>query len=287
MTDAIIRIGRSTVQHGPFNDRVYLMKLVRKDFPGILDRLDELAEREDYSKIFAKVPEWAREEFNRRGYREEAAVPGLFAGGRKGIFFGKYRDPRRRREGEGERVREILRTARSKADEEASAELPEGFVLRAAEPQDTPAMAEVYREVFATYPFPIHDPAYLRATMAENVRYFGVWREDQLAALSSSEIDAGGGNVEMTDFATRPPYRARGLANALLGHMEEEMRREGMETAYTIARAYSFGMNITFARSGYRYGGTLVNNTNIFGRLESMNVWYKDLSEESGSSGAV
>lgn len=277
MTDAIVRIGRSTVQHGPFNDRVYLMKLARRDFPTILDRLDELAEREDYSKIFAKVPEWARDEFNRRGYHEEAAVPGLFPGGRKGLFFGKYRDPRRRREEEQERVGEILRTARSKAEAEPAAELPAGFALRPAEPRDAPEMAEVYRQVFATYPFPIHDPDYLRSTMEENVRYFGVWQGEELAALSSSEIDAGGGNVEMTDFATLPDYRARGLANALLQHMEEEMRREGLETAYTIARAYSFGMNITFARGGYRFGGTLVNNTNIFGRLESMNVWYKPL----------
>ncbi|MBE0596775.1 MAG: putative beta-lysine N-acetyltransferase [Desulfuromonadales bacterium] len=277
MTDAIIKIGRSTVQHGPFNDRVYLMKLTRKDFPAILDRLDELAEREDYSKIFAKVPEWARDEFQRRGFQEEAAVPGLFAGGRRGLFFGKYRDPLRRKEGEKEKVREILLTARGKAEEELIAELPAGFALRPAEARDAPAMAEVYRQVFATYPFPIHDPAYLRSTMAENVRYFGVWQGDDLAALSSSEIDADGGNVEMTDFATLPDYRAQGLANALLGHMEEEMRQEGVETAYTIARAYSFGMNITFARSGYLFGGTLVNNTNIFGRLESMNVWYKSL----------
>lgn len=277
MTDAIVKIGRSTVQHGPFNDRVYLMKLARKDFPAILDRLDELAAREDYSKIFAKVPEWAREEFLRRGFQEEAAVPGLFAGGRKGLFFGKYRDPRRRQEGEQEKVREILRTARSKADEEPAVELPAGFALRPAEPQDAPAMAEVYRQVFATYPFPIHDPAYLRATMEENIRYFGIWQGGDLAALSSSEIDADGGNVEMTDFATLPDYRSQGLANALLERMEKEMRQEGVETAYTIARAYSFGMNITFARSGYLFGGTLVNNTNIFGRLESMNVWYKSL----------
>jgi len=36
-------------------------------------------------------------------------------------------------------------------------------------------------------------------------------------------------------------------------------------------------MNITFSRMGYRYSGTLLNNTNISGRLESMNVWYKFL----------
>ncbi|HOM70936.1 MAG TPA: putative beta-lysine N-acetyltransferase, partial [Armatimonadota bacterium] len=51
-----------------------------------------------------------------------------------------------------------------------------------------------------------------------------------------------------------------------------------MKTAYTIARSLSYGMNITFAKQGYQYAGTLTNNTNICGHMESMNVWYKHLT---------
>ena len=47
------------------------------------------------------------------------------------------------------------------------------------------------------------------------------------------------------------------------------------QTWYTIARALSAGMNITFAKAGYRYAGTLVNNTDISGTIESMNVWWR------------
>jgi hypothetical protein len=36
-------------------------------------------------------------------------------------------------------------------------------------------------------------------------------------------------------------------------------------------------MNATFAKAGYSFGGTLINNTNISGDIESMNVWYKNL----------
>ena len=36
-------------------------------------------------------------------------------------------------------------------------------------------------------------------------------------------------------------------------------------------------MNITFAKHGYSFAGTLTNNTQISGQLESMNVWYKAL----------
>ena len=55
------------------------------------------------------------------------------------------------------------------------------------------------------------------------------------------------------------------------------MRQKNMRTAYTIARAISPGMNITFAKAGYKFSGTLINNTNISGGIESMNVWYKSL----------
>jgi hypothetical protein len=57
----------------------------------------------------------------------------------------------------------------------------------------------------------------------------------------------------------------------------EEMRAAGMKTALTIARALSYPINATLARAGYAWGGTLVNNTNICGGFESMNVWYRAL----------
>ena len=81
----------------------------------------------------------------------------------------------------------------------------------------------------------------------------------------------------MTDFATLPEYRGRHLATALLRRMEQQVKQRGIQTAYTIARAVSYGMNITFAKTGYAFAGTLANNTNICGNLESMNVWYKHL----------
>jgi putative beta-lysine N-acetyltransferase len=83
--------------------------------------------------------------------------------------------------------------------------------------------------------------------------------------------------AEMTVFATSPVCRGRGLATYLLAHAEAAAEKVGVKTAYTIARAYSAGMNITFARNGYTFSGTLTHNTQISGKLESMNVWYKAL----------
>jgi putative beta-lysine N-acetyltransferase len=92
-------------------------------------------------------------------------------------------------------------------------------------------------------------------------------------------MDVGNSNVEMTDFATLPDHRGRGYSYYLLKKMEEKMHEMGIITAYTIARARSYGMNTVFSRSSYSYAGTLVNNTNISGSIESMNIWYKRLDQ--------
>jgi putative beta-lysine N-acetyltransferase len=88
-------------------------------------------------------------------------------------------------------------------------------------------------------------------------------------------MDKENRNAEMTDFATLPEHLGNGLAVHLLNFMEPEMQKRGIATLYTIARAISPGMNITFAKCGYIFGGTLINNTQISGSIESMNLWYK------------
>jgi putative beta-lysine N-acetyltransferase len=118
--------------------------------------------------------------------------------------------------------------------------------------------------------------------MREGVRYFCIRLQGDIVAMAAAEVDAEAENVEMTDFATRPEWRGRGLAGALLRHMDGNMRADGIRTAYTIARATSRGMNAVFEHNGYRYAGFLKNNTQIGGTIESMTVWYKRLAGEGG-----
>jgi hypothetical protein len=59
--------------------------------------------------------------------------------------------------------------------------------------------------------------------------------------------------------------------------MEKRMRKAGIKTPFTIARLNSLAMNKTFLKLHYTYAGTLVKNTNIAGKIESMNVYYKHL----------
>jgi putative beta-lysine N-acetyltransferase len=266
------------IQHGPLNDRIYLMKMGDAQPERLADGLLRKAADSGYSKVFAKIPESAEGPFLDAGFQKEARVPGFYDGIEPAAFLGYYLDNRRRREENPEQLDAIRDMSR---DQPPSTDCPplqdESFSFRPLVPRDTGKMSDIFQKIFPTYPFPIHDPAYLLGTMESHVAYFGIEAARKLVALASSELDRKNKNAEMTDFATLPQWRGNRLGRHLLFRMEEALKAEGIKTAYTIARAVSPGINITFSKNGYEYGGRLINNTNISGRIESMNIWYKPI----------
>lgn len=277
MPDKIEKIGQSIIQHGVENDRVYLMKLEKKDADNIVPVVEEIAQKNHYGKIFCKVPEWARDFFSGHQYRMEAHIPKFYQGKTHVYFMSKFLKPNRlRMNGDVKsKMRSFLNLAKSKADGYSVLNLQPEFKIKKLKDSNAAELAKLYDQVYDSYPFPITKIDYIKKTMKSNVDYFGVFFDKKLIAASSSEKDMDAANTEMTDFATLTGYRGLGLATALLQTMEPEMKKLKIKTYFTIARALSPGMNITFARSGYRYSGTLINNTQIAGHIEPMNVWYK------------
>lgn len=277
VTDTVQQIGNSIVQHGHLNRRVYVIRLSRDDIPDIILSLDALAEKEGYSKIFVKVPESSRAIFTNAGYAMEAAVPSFYQGQENAVFMAKYPDPQRMIVTDPQRIADVLSVAFGYIQNDYTPQLPPGFSLMHPHLSDAEEMAVLFRSVFETYPFPTFDPDFITASMKEGVRYFCIRQSKRIVAIASCEINVDAQNAEMTDFVTDPQFRGRGLSANLLHAMEDEIKREDIRLAYTIARANSYPINITFARGGYEYGGMLPNNTNIGGTIESMNVWYKKL----------
>ena len=266
----------STIQHGPYNDRIYLMRLADRTSADFPQQLISLAEAKGYSKIFAKVSKDASAAFMQAGFMIEAEIPGFFSGRTGALFMGYYLKDARKQEDDVARLENILHIAQDKG--KTAVPPPDArFRLRQCLRDDVPAMAAIYQQTFASYPFPIHESAYLLETMQSHVAYFGAEIGGGLVALASAEMDRTASNVEMTDFATLPEQAGNNLSLHLLDRMEKAMQEQDISTAYTIARAASPAMNITFARAGYGFAGRLKNNTNISGRIESMNVWYKPI----------
>ena len=277
--DRMEKLGRSLIQHGPFNERIYLMKLDPADMPGLVDELLALARERSYTKIVAKVGAAHTAPFLAAGFRHEAFMPAFGPDGSDAFYMGLFLDPARADTFRPATVVAVINTALRKPRREASPEPPPGLSFRELGQDDAEAMAALYAEVFATYPFPILDPEYIRRTMRSHIFYYGLENADGLAALASMETDAVNKAVEMADFATLPPARGCGAAGFLLARMEQAAVDKGYRFSFTIARSTSFGMNICFARAGYAYSGTMVNNTQIAGQVESMNMWYKSLTD--------
>ena len=272
MVDKIETIHGSVIQHGFHNDRIYLMHLHGKTAGTLIPILDRMAKAHGYGKIFAKISADHWKAFKFAGYTKEAVIPSFFRGTTDGLFIAKFFSTERQmtnnqiKYGEMEGVSPI--------EEPTGKSIPP---IVACSPADAEALATIYRRVFKSYAFPIDRPEYLESMMRKNVFYFCIRDNQFIVAAAAAEIDSANMVSEMTDFATLPEYRGRGLAGSLLDRLDDEVRLRGMKTAYTIARADSKDMNRVFLNRAYRYAGRLINNTQIGGRIRSMTVWYKRL----------
>jgi putative beta-lysine N-acetyltransferase len=277
MQDNIEKIGKgSVIQHGNLNKRVYLMKLFEKDSPYIIQKINNLARKYKYSKIFCKVPAWAAPLFYANGFFLEAKIPRLYKNKEDGFFVSKFLNSDRLLQIETEQLYEFSKMLKEvKNQQEREQNQNNTYQVIKLDKSHFEDISAIYREVFESYPFPIYDSAYILKSIDQGVQYFGIKAQGNMVALASAEVDKNEQNAEMTDFATLPQHRGKGMAVILLNEMEQEMKKQGIKTLYTIARLNSVGMNRTFLKMNYTFSGTLIKNTNIAGKIESMNVYYK------------
>ena len=277
MVDKIETYQSSVIQHGKQSDRVYLMKLKEDNYSSVISYAEKLAQDNNYTKIVAKIPENLKNVFLSKGYKNEAFVENFFSGEKNLHFMSKFFSKQRELIQNKNELKNVQQKSILKIENKFVSDSPNNFEIRKLENSDIKAMIEVYKKVFSTYPFPIFDVEYLRKTMEKNILYIGAFSVEKLVALASAEMDFEHKNAEMTDFATLFEYRGNNLSFLLLKELEKEIKKIDIITCYATARANSIPMNLTFSKSGYIFGGRLVNNTGICGNIETMNVWYKNL----------
>ena len=277
MEDKIEQIGNSVIQHGKLNDRVYIMSLKKGDVSSVIDETNRLCRNKRYSKVFAKVPESLSEEFINQNYKVEAEIDNFYKGKEKCLFLSKFLIDERAIKKRVVNLDEVLKIAKSKSITSKTPVLGQHYVIKLLSEKNAVEMSELYKDVFDSYPFPIFDPEYLVETIKDNIEYAGIFYKNRLVSIASAEKYSDYLNAEMTDFATHPNFLGNSFSLVLLKFLETKLIKQNYKTLYTIARARSKAMNITFRKCGYNFSGTLVNNTNISGDIESMNVWYKKL----------
>ncbi len=277
MTDKIEKLLNSTIQHGPLNDRIYLLHLDERDAPDIIPALENLAKANHYTKILTKMPVNLGSFFIQRGYIQEARIPDFFNDGQALVFLSKFMTAERFQEQNPEQIRQVNALAQDNLKASHAAGRNRGHDVQACTPEDAVALSRLFAQVFQTYPFPVFEPAYLIQMMAEHTLYLCIRHQGRMIAAAAAESDAHHPGVEMTDFAVLPAWRGQGCASALLAKMETAMKRRGKRVSFTIARTRSLGINRLFKGHGHRFAGVLTNNTNIAGGIESMTVWFRKL----------
>lgn len=280
MYDKIEKFGKGSLfQHGSLNNRIYLMKLDKKDTDYILPFLSELAQRKGYNKIFCKIPSETASLFLARGYVLESIIPGFYKGIEDAFMVSKFLSPASLTKEETDSFKlfkNVIEEEKQKNTKKTV--IKSDFKLRRLKINDAETLSNIFRTVFKSYPFPVFDPEYIRKTMEkEDVYYYGAEKDGKIAGVSSCEIDPASLNAEMTDFSTLKEFKGNNLSLFLLKNMEKDLKEKGFKTLYTIARLNSVPMNKTFLRCNYSYSGTLIKNTNIAGSIESMNVYYKHI----------
>jgi putative beta-lysine N-acetyltransferase len=173
-----------------------------------------------------------------------------------------------------QKVMEIVEEDDKKAQ---VAPLPKGYTMRSATKEDAEEMARLYGRVFETYPTPMNDPKFVSQMMDNDVHFSIIEHEGKLISACSADVFTQFNAAEMTDCATLPEHRGKGLLSQQFIHLEKKMELQGVHTLFSMTRAVSVGMNLINARHDYSYGGRLIQNSNISGRLEDMNIWVKTL----------
>lgn len=155
--------------------------------------------------------------------------------------------------------------------------MPEGYTARKICNEHVNELVELYRNTFSSYPSPLLDIEYVHNVMQTHVTFYGVFVGDILVSAASAEVDHRNRNSEITDCATLPEHRGKGLLSNLIMLLEKEMWVQKIAALYSLARAGSYGMNAALCRLGYEYKGRFINNCHIGGRYEDMNLWVKNI----------
>ena len=261
-----------------YNRRLKVLDYQATDYRALAERLSWLAEANGYDKIFVKARRSDWQKFLCLGFMLEGILKYYYRG-EDAYVLSRFSSLERITSEYLIEESALIETLTRRPAAYTPAPLPDTYTIVRCDESHIPQLVTLYRRVFRTYPSPLTHPDYIQQTMRRSIIYRAVIDDrGQVISAASADVDEKHSNAELTDCATSARARGRGLMIHLLGRLEDDLRRQGIQTGYSLARARSQGMNRVFYRLGYEYSGRLINNCDIYGRFEDMNIWVKQLA---------
>jgi putative beta-lysine N-acetyltransferase len=149
------------------------------------------------------------------------------------------------------------------------------YSIRTATRRDIGEIVALFSTVFSTYPTPVFDEDYISQTMNGKILYKVAELDGKIIGIASADMDIENLNAEMTDCATYPEYRGKGILSNIINELELELKNRNFITLYSLSRAINIGINMVLCKHEYKYSGRLLKNCNICGAFEDMNIWTK------------
>ena len=259
-----------------YNRRLKILDYDATDYTGLTKRFAWLADANGFDKIFLKAHASDFQQFLSHGYMLEGILRYYYRG-EDAYVLSRFSSMERVRSEKLLEEAQLIETLIYGSERNEPITLdPETQIILATEDQ-IPQLVLIYRSIFPTYPSPITKPDYIKSLMNMNVIYRLAMANGNAIGAASADINIRHSNAELTDCAVLPEVQGKSVMKNILSTLEDDLREHGIMTAYTLARATSIGMNKVFFKLGYEFSGRLINNCDISGSYEDMNIWVKKI----------
>ncbi len=265
-------VGGSTVDvvDDPYSDRVRCDHPATRDEAQLAEALRGVADELGRHRVVTFVDESLRDGLEDAGFEVEGVMPGFYRGASDCVVMGWADEPDRIRPADPEGAALTDLVLRAKSDTPG---LHAVVDTEQAAVSDASDIAEILGETFEAYPTPSSDPEYVANQIEDGVPFRVIREGDDLVACASADLVRDARTAELTDCATRPTHRGRGLMQTILNDLMDDLRRADFPTAFTLARASVPGINVAFQRLGFEYRGRMARSCRIGSGLEDMNIW--------------
>lgn len=281
-----------------FSDRLRCDHPAVADGEALAEALKRTAHAENRGRIVVMAPTEMADDMRDADFYREGMIPGFYGGDGDCTVMGYSVDPTRETLGFANDVAEV--DALVEAYQPRVRNHPPVFTER-ADVDDAPAIAALINATFEQYPTPSGRPDYIAEAIEDGIPFRvvraggglrangglradgglralrGLHDGEGLLACASADLITEARTAELTDCATRPAARGRGIMQAILTDLMDDLRDIDYPTAFTLARARIPGVNLAFKRLGFGFRGRMRQSCRIGGGLEDMNIWSRHL----------
>ena len=237
----------------------------------------EFAKNESLGKVISNCRTKFLDYFKNCNFKVEGVINGFFDG-EDALCVSFFIDKKREISKYSEEEDKII--YKSVVENKKNSKIKKhNHLIRTAGLSDIPQMIKLFSNVFETYLSPVFSIDYLEKVMNDNILFKVAVENDKIISIASADMDKCNMNAEITDCATYPEHRGKGILTNLISDLEQELQQSGFNILYSLSRAINPGINKSLANLDYKYCGRLVNNCHICGTYEDMNIWVKRLNK--------